>query len=668
MPSGIQGLAEGIMAGIDPGIKLGDRIAALRANNRMQAIQDKLSNGDYSNDAAGQQQLQDDIRAAQAPLTARGLDTSYGSDQLQRVMGLESLRASQQAGGMVDYGSGGSGASGSSGAPNYAPALNFLSQQQAGLGDLGGSMQSANMAGQITAGRNAINNSGQTDLDGTPAGGVNQTQLATGTAANMANFGDNAGAAQWGQQTQQAANASIQGMLGRALTIARNPALGGIQAAVPYVHSAAQLMGYNNVQFSPSQNAISVQDANGNQVALITPGNIDQFAQTIGNDPTQILGNIRTLQSQQYQDLRSAAQGNREQAQKAAYDLAGRAPSDAMLNQAERAATQSQTLAEKTGWKVLHAGQETDANGAPTGSTKMIVQPPGSEPLLLTVSAPDPNNPTQPAFRLQRQDGSDIPAAQLPAFQTQARAMAQAASDQAIFNNLKLNRARFQQGMANIQDVYHQFDPTGGTQAGAPGGAMQTPQDQTPSNLPRGVRNNNPGNLIQSNAPWDGKVPNPTDSQFEQFSSPQAGIQATAQNALRLQANGAKSVFDLINKWAPPNAKGNTPMTTLAYINDVAAKMGVDPEQPINLSDPQTLAKFTNAVIAHENNGFAYSPGTVAQAVAGAVGKSQLASRTNARNQKAGIMAATVPQQPRPRIHIDPNLTNGVANKYLYRG
>lgn len=672
MPSGIEGLAQGIMAGVAPGIAIGDRIAALRANNRMQDVQDKLSSGAYTNDAAGQKQLQDDLRQAQAPLSSRGLDPSYGSNQLTRVMQLQNLRGDQQAGDLVTPGSSGGGAGGT---PDYSAALRSQAGTQRTLGNLPGAMQADQMAGQITAGRNAVNNTGSVLPDGTLPGGVNQTALATGTSANMANFGDNAGAAQWSGQAQQQGNNAVQGMLGRAITVATNPQLGGMQAAAPFVHSAAQMLGYGDVQYSPSQNALAIHDNQGNQVALITPQNITQFAQTVGNDPTQILGQIRTLQSQQFQDQRQASLTNRQGAQGAAYDLAKQAPSDAMLNQAERAAVGSQTKLESMGWKVMGgAHQATDASGSPTGATHMMVQPPGGgAPLLVTIGAPDPNNPAQPAFRVQRADGSDVPTAQLQQFGAAGQVLQQAATDQAMLSNLKLNRARFQQGISNVQDVYHMFDPT--QPGAAPGGAMQgqPAAPQSSQDLPRGIRNNNPGNLQKSSASWDGKVPNSTDDSFEQFTSPQAGLQALAQNAIALQDKGAKSVMDLIGKWAP--AKTNGINKTLSYAYGVAHEMGVDPDQPVDLRDPKALQAFTSAVTKQENGGNPYDPGMINQAVQGAVSKAgkgsdatQIAARNAAHNRNSGIMSATVPAIPRPQIRIDPNLTNGSANKYLYRG
>lgn len=143
---------------------------------------------------------------------------------------------------------------------------------------------------------------------------------------------------------------------------------------------------------------------------------------------------------------------------------------------------------------------------------------------------------------------------------------------------------------------------------------------QDPS-LPRGVRNNNPGNIEQSGIQWEGKV-NSDDPRFESFSSPEAGIRATALNAISKQDNGAKSVQDIVSQWSP--AKENGAANTAAYIGAVAQSMGVSPTQPINLRDPQQLTAFTNAIIAHENNGYAYSPDQVATGVNAALGQGKV--------------------------------------------
>lgn len=141
---------------------------------------------------------------------------------------------------------------------------------------------------------------------------------------------------------------------------------------------------------------------------------------------------------------------------------------------------------------------------------------------------------------------------------------------------------------------------------------------------PRGIRNNNPGNLQQSDVQWQGKVSS-ADPRYEAFATPEEGIRALALNAQHLQANGAQTVADLIGKWAP--AKENGAASTQAYIGAVSQAMGVSPDAPINLQDPNQLLAFTNAVIGHENGGDPsswYKPEQVKQGVDAALGLAKL--------------------------------------------
>ncbi len=138
---------------------------------------------------------------------------------------------------------------------------------------------------------------------------------------------------------------------------------------------------------------------------------------------------------------------------------------------------------------------------------------------------------------------------------------------------------------------------------------------------PRGIRNNNPGNLQQSDVQWEGKTAS-ADPRYESFATPEAGIRALALNAQHLQANGAQTVTDLISKWAPASENGQA--KTQAYIGAVAQAMGVSPTDNVNLQDPATLTAFTNAVIAHENGANPYRPEQVQTGVAAALGTARL--------------------------------------------
>lgn len=118
------------------------------------------------------------------------------------------------------------------------------------------------------------------------------------------------------------------------------------------------------------------------------------------------------------------------------------------------------------------------------------------------------------------------------------------------------------------------------------------------NNQPRGIRNNNPGN-IRWGDDWRGLVPDAqrTDKSFCQFTSPEYGIRAMIIILRNYQRKrGLKTVADIINRWAPP-VENNT----LAYINSVAKSVGVDPDQAIDVMDSRVMIPLLEAIITHEN-------------------------------------------------------------------
>lgn len=134
---------------------------------------------------------------------------------------------------------------------------------------------------------------------------------------------------------------------------------------------------------------------------------------------------------------------------------------------------------------------------------------------------------------------------------------------------------------------------------------------------PRGIRNNNPGN-IEAGIGWKGEVG--TDGRFATFATPAHGIRALALNAVNSQRiHGNDTVSELIDRWAPP-----TENNTAAYAAQVAKALGVNPDDPVDLSNPATLAKFTAAVIQHENGQQPYSEADIVAGVDAALGRSTL--------------------------------------------
>jgi len=118
------------------------------------------------------------------------------------------------------------------------------------------------------------------------------------------------------------------------------------------------------------------------------------------------------------------------------------------------------------------------------------------------------------------------------------------------------------------------------------------------SKLPRGIRNNNPGN-IEWGDNWQGLVPRDkaTDGRFAQFKTPVWGIRALARVLIAYyDKHQIRSVRAAINRWAPP-IENNTE----AYINQVAKAVGVGANEPINFHNYTVLRPMVEAIIRHEN-------------------------------------------------------------------
>ena len=119
---------------------------------------------------------------------------------------------------------------------------------------------------------------------------------------------------------------------------------------------------------------------------------------------------------------------------------------------------------------------------------------------------------------------------------------------------------------------------------------------------PRGIRNNNPGNLDKG-SPWQGLVANPDEPRFCTFKDPVWGIRALAVTLItyhdkRRAKDGSSidTIREVIERWAPPNENN-----TDAYINEVSKAVGVTADMIIDLHDYDILRPLVEAIIRHEN-------------------------------------------------------------------
>lgn len=115
--------------------------------------------------------------------------------------------------------------------------------------------------------------------------------------------------------------------------------------------------------------------------------------------------------------------------------------------------------------------------------------------------------------------------------------------------------------------------------------------------IPRGLRNNNPGNLRLSKDKWKGLREKQEDKSFFQFVSIEWGYRAliiTLQNYRR--KHGCQSIRDFIKRYAP-DVENNTE----AYINTVCSKMGKKDDWCPNIDDEVTMIMFASAISYVEN-------------------------------------------------------------------
>lgn len=122
-------------------------------------------------------------------------------------------------------------------------------------------------------------------------------------------------------------------------------------------------------------------------------------------------------------------------------------------------------------------------------------------------------------------------------------------------------------------------------------------------NLPRGIRNNNPGNLVKTSITWLGKVEHSknTDSRFEQFIELRYGIRALMRDVMTDISKGKNTVSALITEFAPAFENNTT-----AYINTVANMVGIAVNFPITQLTDVLLIKICKAIVYVEN-GASYS-------------------------------------------------------------
>lgn len=158
---------------------------------------------------------------------------------------------------------------------------------------------------------------------------------------------------------------------------------------------------------------------------------------------------------------------------------------------------------------------------------------------------------------------------------------------------------------------------------------------ETTGRTPRGIRNNNPGNLRRNSDPWQGLSERQGDVEFFTFKDSVYGIRALARTLIAYQdKHDLRTIRQIVSRWAPP-----TENNTNAYVRAVAAETGLNADQPLDMHRFNHLLPLTKAIIRHENGQQPYTDAQLTKALVLAGVEPEKANLQTSRTVKGGQTA-----------------------------
>ena len=141
-------------------------------------------------------------------------------------------------------------------------------------------------------------------------------------------------------------------------------------------------------------------------------------------------------------------------------------------------------------------------------------------------------------------------------------------------------------------------DESGGTTTGS---ASPTPAPAAPAapggnrSLPRGIRNNNPGNLNFAGQAGATKEGGPN-GRFAVFGTMQEGVAALVRQIGLYVKRGRNTIRKILEVYAPPGENN-----TGAYIAAVSKALGIGPDEALDTENAQQVMGLVRAIVNHEN-------------------------------------------------------------------
>lgn len=115
--------------------------------------------------------------------------------------------------------------------------------------------------------------------------------------------------------------------------------------------------------------------------------------------------------------------------------------------------------------------------------------------------------------------------------------------------------------------------------------------------IPRGFRNNNPGNIRINRDLFQGEIRPSQDKSFKQFETMAYGYRSVFRILSNYRKNyGLDTIRKMIGRWAPENEND-----TDAYVKAVSDYAGIPADDPININDREQMIRIVAGMSKVEN-------------------------------------------------------------------
>lgn len=163
-----------------------------------------------------------------------------------------------------------------------------------------------------------------------------------------------------------------------------------------------------------------------------------------------------------------------------------------------------------------------------------------------------------------------------------------------------------------VKDGWHGLKQFFGFES--PGAAPSSSSSSSSGSGPRGIRNNNPGNLNYAGQAGATKESG-ANGRFAVFGSMEEGVGALGKQLRLYAARGTNTIRKIVGKYAPASENN-----VGAYISALVSATGIDADTPLNLDDAKTMQALVKGIINHENGAGHVSDAQIAAGLSGGGG------------------------------------------------